>query len=101
MQLEEKLQACLQRESSLVEKPEGGTRNPLSRTQMDELSGLLKRADFFLHLILQSALIVIAHQDSDLRYRFIFNHYPTLADEGQSYVRIRGCKCTHNKDAKQ
>uniref|UniRef100_K3Y2Y5 Uncharacterized protein n=1 Tax=Setaria italica TaxID=4555 RepID=K3Y2Y5_SETIT len=81
MQLEEKLQACLQRESSLVEKPEGGTRNPLSRTQMDELSGLLKRADFFLHLILQSALIVIAHQDSDLRYRFIFNHYPTLADE--------------------
>ncbi|CAN6220556.1 unnamed protein product [Urochloa humidicola] len=42
---------------------------------------MLKRADYFLHLILQSAPIVIAHQDADLRYRFIFNHYPTLADE--------------------
>ncbi|KAI4963861.1 hypothetical protein ZWY2020_010353 [Hordeum vulgare] len=43
-----------------------------------EFSVMLKRADYFLHLILQSAPIVIAHQ---LRYRYIFNHFPTLADE--------------------
>uniref|UniRef100_A0ACD5UEF7 Uncharacterized protein n=1 Tax=Avena sativa TaxID=4498 RepID=A0ACD5UEF7_AVESA len=48
---------------------------------VEEFSEILKRADFFLHLILQSAPIVIAHQDVDLRYRFIFNHFPTLADE--------------------
>ncbi|CAL5049041.1 unnamed protein product [Urochloa decumbens] len=80
-QLEEKLQACFQRERSLVDKTEGSIRNQPSHTQFEGLSRLLKRADFFLHLVLQSAPIVIAHQDADLRYRFIFNHYPTLADE--------------------
>ncbi|RLN11858.1 hypothetical protein C2845_PM09G20390 [Panicum miliaceum] len=81
MQSGEKLQACLQKERALVEKTEGSIRNPPSHTLFEELSGLIERADFFLHLILQSAPIVIAHQDVDLRYRFIFNHYPTLADE--------------------
>ncbi|CAN6200923.1 unnamed protein product [Urochloa humidicola] len=80
-QLEEILQACLQREGSLVENTEGSISNSPSHTQFEGLSGLLKRADFFLHLVLQSAPVVIAHQDADLRYRFIFNHYPTLADE--------------------
>uniref|UniRef100_A0A8I6WUB3 Uncharacterized protein n=1 Tax=Hordeum vulgare subsp. vulgare TaxID=112509 RepID=A0A8I6WUB3_HORVV len=47
---------------------------------------MLKRADYFLHLILQSAPIVIAHEDVELRYRYIFNHFPTLADEVNSFA---------------
>nr|CAB3471041.1 unnamed protein product [Digitaria exilis] len=81
MRLEEKLQACLQKKHALVEKPEGSIRNPPSHTLKDKFSGLLRRADFFLHLVLQSAPVIIAHQDAELRYRFIFNHYPTLGDD--------------------
>ncbi|CAD6336008.1 unnamed protein product [Miscanthus lutarioriparius] len=79
--LEEKLEESIQRERSLVEKLEENIKNLQSHTPAEEFSGMLKRADYFLHLVLQSAPIVIAHQDADLRYRFIFNHYPTLADE--------------------
>ncbi|KAL6874129.1 hypothetical protein ACP4OV_014211 [Aristida adscensionis] len=81
MQLEKTLEASLQRERSLVEKLEESIKNLQSHTPVEEFSGMLKRADYFLHLVLQSAPIVIAHQDADLRYRFIFNHFPTLADE--------------------
>uniref|UniRef100_A0A0E0HUE6 Probable histidine kinase 1 n=1 Tax=Oryza nivara TaxID=4536 RepID=A0A0E0HUE6_ORYNI len=81
MQLEKTLEASLQRERSLEEKLEENIKNLQSHTPVEEFSGMLKRADYFLHLVLQSAPIVIAHQDADLRYRFIFNHFPTLADE--------------------
>ncbi|KAK8455669.1 hypothetical protein SEVIR_4G202400v4 [Setaria viridis] len=80
-QLEKTLDESIQRERSLVEKLEENIKNLQSHTPTEEFSGMLKRADYFLHLVLQSAPIVIAHQDADLRYRFIFNHYPTLADE--------------------
>ncbi|KAG2613401.1 probable histidine kinase 1 [Panicum virgatum] len=80
-QLEKTLEESIQRERSLVEKLEENIKNLQSHTPAEEFSGMLKRADYFLHLVLQSAPIVIAHQDADLRYRFIFNHYPTLADE--------------------
>uniref|UniRef100_A0ACD5ZGQ7 Uncharacterized protein n=1 Tax=Avena sativa TaxID=4498 RepID=A0ACD5ZGQ7_AVESA len=81
MRLEEVLDASLQRERVLEEKLEQGIKNLQSHTPVEEFSGMLNRADYFLHLILQTAPIVIAHQDTDLRYRFIFNHFPTLADE--------------------
>ncbi|KAK1613443.1 hypothetical protein QYE76_037116 [Lolium multiflorum] len=93
MQLEKALEASLQRERALEEKLEQGItnlqshekleqgiKNLQSHTPVEEFSGMLKRADYFLHLVLDSAPIVIAHQDTDLRYRFIFNHFPTLAD---------------------
>ncbi|XP_062178951.1 probable histidine kinase 1 [Phragmites australis] len=81
MQLEKTLEASLERERSLVSNLEESIKNLQSHTPVEEFSGMLKRADYFLHLVLQSAPIVIAHQDADLRYRFIFNHFPTLADE--------------------
>jgi hypothetical protein len=46
----------------LVEKLEENIKNLQSHTPAEEFSGMLKRADYFLHLVLQSAPIVIAHQ---------------------------------------
>ena len=60
--LEEKLEESIQRERSLVEKLEENIKNLQSHTPAEEFSGMLKRADYFLHLVLQSAPIVIAHQ---------------------------------------
>uniref|UniRef100_A0A3B6DKC6 histidine kinase n=3 Tax=Triticinae TaxID=1648030 RepID=A0A3B6DKC6_WHEAT len=74
-------EADLQRERSLEEKLEEYMKKFQPETPTEEFSAMLKRADYFLHLILQSAPIVIAHQDAELRYRYIFNHFPTLADE--------------------
>ncbi|KAE8814906.1 Sensor protein rcsC [Hordeum vulgare] len=73
--------ASLQRERSLVDKLGEYLKKFHPETLAGEFSAMLKRADYFLHLILQSAPIVIAHQDVELRYRYIFNHFPTLADE--------------------
>jgi hypothetical protein len=75
MQLEKALEASLQRERALEEKLEQGItnlqshekleqgiKNLQSHTPVEEFSGMLKRADYFLHLVLDSAPIVIAHQ---------------------------------------
>lgn len=62
MQLEEALEASLERERALEEKLEEHIKNLQSHTPVEEFSGMLKRADYFLHLVLQSAPIVIAHQ---------------------------------------
>jgi hypothetical protein len=62
MQLEIALDASLQRERALEEKLAECIKNLQSHTPVEELSGMLKRADYFLHLVLQSAPIVIAHQ---------------------------------------
>ncbi|CAL5332030.1 unnamed protein product [Camellia sinensis] len=48
---------------------------------VEELSQLLKRADNFLHFIIQNAPVVMGHQDKELRYRFIYNHFPSLHEE--------------------
>ncbi|KAI3858085.1 hypothetical protein MKW98_029559 [Papaver atlanticum] len=81
-QLEKWLEESLQREQALEEKLQENIK--LLETQaspVEELSQVLKRADNFLHFVLQNAPIVMGHQDNELRYRFIFNHFPGLSDE--------------------
>lgn len=82
LHLEKLLEASLQREQMLKEKLQESIEN-LERqsTPVEELSQVLKRADNFLHFVLQNAPVVIGHQDKELRYRFIFNHFPTLGEQ--------------------
>ncbi|KAI3962382.1 hypothetical protein MKW92_024179 [Papaver armeniacum] len=91
-QLEKWLEESLQREQALEEKLQENIK--LLETQaspVEELSQVLKRADNFLHFVLQNAPIVIGHQDKDMRYRFIYNHFPSLGEEdiiGKTDVEI-------------
>ncbi|MCL7023092.1 hypothetical protein MKW94_002420 [Papaver nudicaule] len=55
-------------------------------TPVEELSQVLKRADNFLHFVLQNAPVVIGHQDNELRYQFIYNHFPSLGEDLNSLV---------------
>ncbi|CAI9784764.1 unnamed protein product [Fraxinus pennsylvanica] len=92
MHLEKSLEASLQRERVLRDKLLESIDN-LERqsSPVEELSQVLKRADNFLHFILQNAPVVIGHQDKDLRYRFIYNHFPSLREEdiiGKTDVEI-------------
>ncbi|XP_022874359.1 histidine kinase 5-like isoform X1 [Olea europaea var. sylvestris] len=92
MHLEKLLEASLQREQVLQEKLHESTEN-LERqsTPVEELSQLLKRADNFLHFILQNAPVVLGHQDKELRYRFACNQFPSLLEEdfiGKTDVEI-------------
>ncbi|KAJ9167612.1 hypothetical protein P3X46_019229 [Hevea brasiliensis] len=82
MHLETLLEASIQREQALIEKLQESVRN-LERqsSPVEELSQILKRADNFLHFILQNAPVVMGHQDKELRYRFIYNHFPRLQEE--------------------
>ncbi|VVA39696.1 PREDICTED: histidine, partial [Prunus dulcis] len=57
----------------------------------EELSQILKRANNFLHFVLQNAPVVIGHQDKELLYGFIYNHFPSLQEEhiiGRTDVEI-------------
>ncbi|XP_022874358.1 histidine kinase 5-like [Olea europaea var. sylvestris] len=92
MHLEKLLAASLERERVLQEKLNESIEN-LERqsSPVEELSQVLKRADNFLHFILQNAPVVIGHQDKELRYRFIYNHFPSLREEdiiGKTDVEI-------------
>ncbi|KAL6956808.1 hypothetical protein U1Q18_041904, partial [Sarracenia purpurea var. burkii] len=117
MHVEKLLEASIQREEILMEKLQESIKN-LERqsSPVEELSQILKRADNFLHFILQNAPVVIGHQvlnpdvvlnpsvccfaamlsvcddiDKELRYRFIFNHFPSLQEEdiiGKTDVEI-------------
>ncbi|XP_020239078.1 histidine kinase 5 [Cajanus cajan] len=92
MQLERQLEASVQREQILMDKLQESIKN-LERqsSPVEELSQILKRADNFLHFILQNAPVVIGHQDKELRYRFIYNHFPSLQEEdiiGKTDVEI-------------
>ncbi|OMO86151.1 hypothetical protein CCACVL1_09766 [Corchorus capsularis] len=92
MQLEKMLEASMQREQQLKEKLQESIKN-LERqsSPVEELSQILKRADNFLHFVLQNAPVVIGHQDKELRYRFIYNHFPSLQEEdilGKTDVEI-------------
>ncbi|XP_058113845.1 histidine kinase 5-like [Magnolia sinica] len=82
MQLEKMLEASIQREHALEEKLQEIIKY-LERqsSPVEELSQILKRADNFLHFVLQNAPVVIGHQDKELRYRFIYNHFPSLQEE--------------------
>ncbi|KAI8547690.1 hypothetical protein RHMOL_Rhmol07G0215800 [Rhododendron molle] len=80
------LEASIQREQILSEKLQESIVN-LERqsSPVEELSQILKRADHYLHFILQTA------PDKDLRYRFIYNPYPSLHEEeiiGKTDVEI-------------
>ncbi|KAJ3708014.1 hypothetical protein LUZ61_011719 [Rhynchospora tenuis] len=75
------LDESLKRESILVKKLQESVKMEDQNLPVEELSQILKRADNFLHFILQNAPVVIAHQDKDLRYRFIYNHFPSLGEE--------------------
>ncbi|CAA3019790.1 histidine kinase 5 [Olea europaea subsp. europaea] len=92
MHLEKLLAASLERERVLQGKLHESIEN-LERqsTPVEELSQVLKRADNFLHFILQNAPVVIGHQDKEMRYRFIYNHFPSLHEEdiiGKTDVEI-------------
>lgn len=90
--LEKLLEASKEREQMLVEKLEESTKN-LERqsSPVEELSQILKRADNFLHFVLQNAPVIIGHQDKELRYRFIYSHFPSVKEEdiiGRTDVEI-------------
>ncbi|XP_073042696.1 histidine kinase 5-like [Primulina eburnea] len=92
MSLEKLLEASVRREQVLLEKLQESIEN-LERqsSPVAELSQVLARADNFLHFVLQNAPVVIGHQDKELRYRFIFNHFPSLREEdiiGKTDVEI-------------
>ncbi|KAL4022168.1 hypothetical protein IC575_015893 [Cucumis melo] len=92
MDLEKLLEASLQREQMLAEKLKENIKNIEKQSSpVEELSQILKRADNFLHFVLQNAPVVFGHQDKELRYRFIYNHFPSLQEEdiiGRTDVEI-------------
>ncbi|XP_057718140.1 histidine kinase 5-like [Arachis stenosperma] len=92
LQLEKQLEASMQREQTLMDKLQESIKTiERQSSPVEELSQILKRADNFLHFILQNAPVVIGHQDKELRYRFIYNHYPRLQEEdiiGKTDVEI-------------
>ncbi|KAF9615007.1 hypothetical protein IFM89_021561 [Coptis chinensis] len=91
-QLEKLLEASVQREQILTEKLHENIENLEKQSSpVEELTEILKRADNFLHFVLQNAPVVIGHQDKELRYRFIYNHFPSLQEEdiiGKTDVEI-------------
>ncbi|KAF5931712.1 hypothetical protein HYC85_027883 [Camellia sinensis] len=81
MHLPKLLKASNQREQILMEK--------LRASPVEELSQLLKRADNFLHFIIQNAPVGMGHQDKELRYRFIYNHFPSLHEENLAHAFLK------------
>ncbi|XP_027938563.1 histidine kinase 5-like [Vigna unguiculata] len=92
LQLEKQLEASVNREQILTDKLQESIKNfERQSSPVEELTQILKRADNFLHFILQNAPVVIGHQDKELRYRFIYNHFPSLQEEdiiGKTDVEI-------------
>ena len=86
--LEKMLEASTERERRLIEKLNESLKTMESHSApVEELTQNLKRAEGFLHFILQNAPIVMGHQDKDLRYLFIYNKFPTLREQ----VRVLIC----------
>ncbi|KAL8130662.1 hypothetical protein V2J09_019817 [Rumex salicifolius] len=82
LHLEMELQASRQREQILIEKIKRSVQNMEKQSApVEELSQMLERADNFIHFILQNAPIVLGHMDKELRYRFVYNHYPCFKEE--------------------
>ncbi|XP_076938520.1 histidine kinase 5-like isoform X2 [Bidens hawaiensis] len=92
VQMGKLLEESVRREQTLLEKLEESIENLEKQSSpVEELSQILKRADNFLHFVLQNAPVVIGHQDKELRYRFIYNHFPSLREEdiiGKTDVEI-------------
>ncbi|KAL0680820.1 hypothetical protein Bca4012_047667 [Brassica carinata] len=81
LSLEKMLEASTERERRLIEKLNESLKTMESHSApVEELTQNLKRAEGFLHFILQNAPIVMGHQDKDLRYLFIYNKFPTLRE---------------------
>ncbi|CAH8357409.1 unnamed protein product [Eruca vesicaria subsp. sativa] len=92
LSLEKMLEASTERERRLIEKLNESLKTMESHSApVEELTQNLKRAEGFLHFILQNAPIVMGHQDKDLRYLFIYNKFPTLREHdilGKTDVEI-------------
>ncbi|CAE6094988.1 unnamed protein product [Arabidopsis arenosa] len=92
LNLEKMLEASTERERRLIEKLSESLKTMESQSApVQELTQNLKRAEGFLHFILQNAPIVMGHQDKDLRYLFIYNKYPSLREQdilGKTDVEI-------------
>ncbi|KAL0874613.1 hypothetical protein Bca101_024318 [Brassica carinata] len=92
LSMEKMLEASTERERRLIEKLEESLKTMESHSApVEELTQNLKRAEGFLHFILQNAPIVMGHQDKDLRYLFIYNKFPTLREHdilGKTDVEI-------------
>ncbi|CAD5331348.1 unnamed protein product [Arabidopsis thaliana] len=92
LSLEKMLEASTERERRLMEKLSESLKTMESQSApVQELTQNLKRAEGFLHFILQNAPIVMGHQDKDLRYLFIYNKYPSLREQdilGKTDVEI-------------
>ncbi|KAM7274783.1 hypothetical protein ACFE04_016649 [Oxalis oulophora] len=106
LHLQKSLEASVQREQALVEKLQESVQNLEQQSSpVEELSQILKRADNFLHFVLQNAPVVIGHQDKELRYRFIYNHFPSLHEDdiiGKTDVEIfTGAGVKESQDFKQ
>ncbi|KAF5801796.1 putative histidine kinase [Helianthus annuus] len=86
------LEASVQRVKILKEKLEESIENLGNKSSLvEELSKITKRADKFLHFVLENAPVVIGHQDKELQYRFLYNHFPSLVKEdviGKTDVEI-------------
>ncbi|CAH2073197.1 unnamed protein product [Thlaspi arvense] len=86
------LEASTERERRLMEKLNESLKTMESHSApVEELTQNLKRAEGFLHFILQNAPIVMGHQDKDLRYLFIYNKFPSLREQdilGKTDVEI-------------
>ncbi|XP_031482464.1 histidine kinase 5 [Nymphaea colorata] len=106
LQLEKMLEDSIQREHRLKEKLQYIIENMEKKSSpVEELSQILKRADNFLHFILQTAPVVFGHQDKELRYRFIYNPFPSLQEQdviGRTDVEIfSGEGVKENEDFKR
>ncbi|XP_048607848.1 histidine kinase 5 [Brassica napus] len=82
LSLEKMLEASTERERRLIDKLNESLKTMESHSApVEKLTQNLKRAEGFLHFILQNAPIVMGHQDKDLRYLFIYNKFPTLREQ--------------------
>ncbi|XP_010525559.1 PREDICTED: histidine kinase 5 [Tarenaya hassleriana] len=92
LNLEKMLEESTEREWKLLEKlNESLTTMESHSAPVEELTQNLKRAEGFLHFILQNAPVVMGHQDNDLRYLFIYNKFPSLREQdilGKTDVEI-------------
>ncbi|KAI5393619.1 histidine kinase 5 [Lathyrus oleraceus] len=80
--LERQLEASIRREEILKEMLQESVENMKRQSSpVEAVSQILKRQETFLHFILQNAPLVIGHQDKELRYRFLCNHFPGLKEE--------------------
>ncbi|KAK1408658.1 hypothetical protein QVD17_40628 [Tagetes erecta] len=100
------LEASVQREHILSEKLEESIEQlEKQSSREEELPQILKRADNFLDFVLQNAPVIIGHQDEELRYRFMYNHFPSLQEEdviGKTDVEIfKGVGVKESQDFKR